>query len=277
YHFVKTKPGFSKTLYRTLVLFGIAYFLNIAKFQLPVLLGIMPQNFIQEIIPLNYPPILIGDILHTAALSLPILCLLNYSAKSKLIISCMLLVMICTYRHLVIPEKNTSPLVFHFMQLSIGKPPLTYFPLLPWISFVVMGFFAASVISKIGEQWLWSFIPFGAFIMSMAKLLGTSEPTSVFYTPLPFQLIKHIGFIFCWVGIWHLCTPYIKHSTAGRLLIFCSRNLTSSYCIQWPLICLLIPLLGFHSMNIIPAFMTASTITAITFSITALITRTKSI
>lgn len=270
YHFVSSNTSLYKTLLRSLILLCIAYSLNFFKFQLPLFLNIMPPEWISEVISENYSPLLIGDILHTAALSLPVLFLCKHLPSSP-IITIMVLVIMLTFYPQVNVQTSNNAFFKHFTECIIGQPPYSYFPLLPWISFPLTGLLAAKFIQKVGNEWLWILIPLGALIMGISKLFSPQESV-IFYKPSSIQCIKHIGFVIGWVGLWHLITPLLKNTTFGNLLIFCSRNLTLSYCIQWPLICFLIPVFGFHSLSILHAFIAATFITILTFTITAFTT-----
>lgn len=266
------KAKFILVYARCMMLFALGYLLNILKFYLPSQLNWLPENFINDVLPTNYPSILIGDILHLAAISLPVMYLIRKSGK-PIMIAAMLFVLILATSQFINYSYHGISLKAHISLLFVGKPPFTYFPFLPWFAYILAGMIIGESLMKNRSHFVWILIPLGMYMMLAGKLSTLIGESVSFYKPTALQTVQHSGFVLFWIGCWSILEKKISKSTLGTLLSFCSRNITLIYFIQWPMILMLMPVFGYQSVALLPCFTLAIACTLLTVSLAFLFTQ----
>lgn len=269
-HFALSKnTTFKKVILRSILLLTFAYLLNYLKFVLPEQLNILPQTFLDDIKPNNYPLIFIGDILHFASLSLPIMYIIKQLPFYPLF-AFIFSIAFC-FVSPVINFTPNSPLTTH---LLAGQPPHTYFPLLPWLAYPLTGISIGYCIKKTGSKTFAVILPAGLGLMAVGFYCGSKEVFTSFYRTGPWLTIQHLGFVCTWLTVWHIIARLVKHNLVFTFLNFLSRNITLIYCLQWPIICWLLPVIGYHQANLTESIIIATEISILVFLITHFLSST---
>jgi len=130
-------------LQRAITLLVAAYVLNFLKFVVPLSLGAIPSNLLQELgLRHNMDAIIfflsLGDILHFAAIAYPLIyfaSLLRYY-QWWCIAFAIAIIILAPYTWDV-----NSKLIFvnYLLKLAGGHPPEVFFPLFPWLVYPLMG------------------------------------------------------------------------------------------------------------------------------------------
>lgn len=265
-HFALSKnKSFRQVLLRSLVLLSAAYSLNLLKFTFPHSLGLLPVEFINEIRPGNYPLILINDILHFAAITLLLLFIVKRLPEYPAI-AIILTFVICFASPFVIPSEARD-LAKYLMQLSSGQPPHTYFPLFPWLVYPLSGLAIGYYIKKEGGKTFLALLPVGLGLMALGYWIGSYEAPASFYRLGPWKTIQHLGFVCCWLTLLHIVSRLFRCNNFFFFLEFLSRGITLIYFIQWPLICWLLPVIGYHQSGITESVIISLTISVLVFSL----------
>ena len=163
----------------------------------------------------------------------------------------------------------------YILQLLGDHPPQAFFPVFPWLVYPLLGlslgyflrlYDSTSVMKKAG----WG----GAIIMFVSCLFPPTKPQSEwlpFYRTGPVDTLFHSGFVFTWLAIFHWLSRKIRSNQFFYLLIFCSKNITAIYIIQWILIFWCIGISGYLTQAFPRTFCWMIGITVSTLLLTQLI------
>ncbi|MBN8878055.1 MAG: DUF1624 domain-containing protein [Sphingobacteriales bacterium] len=273
---------------RALYLLITAYALNAFKFNIPLWLGWLPENLLQELQGTGIQPtatffLFIGDILHFAAIAFPLTCLVAKSTHYPFL--AVILVIAVTLLAPFVWDKQTGiPVIDHLIILFNGHPPQTFFPVFPWLAYPLMGitigfllkhYPVKSILKKAG--WI------GLGVMIITCLF---PPTPMqqdwlpFYRTAPADTFFHLGFVCTWIAVAHWISRKVKGNIFFDLLTFCSKHITAIYLIQWILICWGMAIAGYGTLGFTTTFFSMLIITVVTLSLTKLlpyVSRKKSI
>lgn len=265
-----------------------AYGLNTFKFIIPLWVGWLPENLIQELQGTGIQPtatffLFIGDILHFAAIAFPVTYVIS-RLKYSPAWSFLLAIIITITAPFIWDVKTGIAWLDHILVLFNGHPPQAFFPVFPWLVYPLMGltigfllkhYPVTSLMKKIG----WT----GLGVMIITCIL---PPTPVqqdwlpFYRTAPADTFFHIGFVFVWIAVIHWITRKVKDNIVFDLLTFCSKNITAIYLIQWILICWGMAIAGYGTLGFSTTFFSMLIITIFTLFLTKLlpyVRRNKSI
>jgi hypothetical protein len=270
----KSPQPWTTIVRRSLLLLLAGYALNICKFVLPLTLGALPMA-VQRELQLEagwkgmLQALLIGDILHFAALAFFVVSVVrklpDYWFWSTVLAGIAIMI---------------APFCWDKPHLSLlgGQPPQTFFPFFPWIVYPLLGITigtcwqrdATVYASRCG--WMGAvFITFGVLIATVFE----EQSAAGFYRTLPGQTLWHIGVVLITLFIWKRMATNMRHNHFFTLLQFCSRHITTLYCVQWILICWLLPLIGYQTLGTTASFFICGYTTAITLCIGALVHHRK--
>ena len=259
---------FRTVMFRTLILFSMAYALNVIKFILPFLIGILPAKFQIDIQAANMLSLFcIGDILHFAALALPVLFIVKKFPQYG--ISAIVLLFICCFAapHIWLVGANiTNPFLQHGTSLFNCAPPQTYFPFFPWIVYPLAGLCIGYFLQ---EQDSIFFLPLFivGIVLSLPGYFFGQHLTESFYRTTPWKTLQHLGFVCCWLPVWYVLLRIVNKNKLFVFFEFLGRNITTIYLIQWPLIFWFLPFIEYNSNGTVATISYAFTITVITVAI----------
>ncbi|WP_051336310.1 heparan-alpha-glucosaminide N-acetyltransferase domain-containing protein [Aquimarina latercula] len=246
---------------RGITILGVAYLMNFLKFLAPILIGLMPDSFIAAYeweIPLNLEEytylLLTGDILQLAGISLIVLALIRAYLKNKFI-----LLGLAVLIAFISPElRGFQSEIFglnYITQLLWSDGYWVYFPVFPWISFILLGmFFGKWYVEKGYDQnELFKrmcivgllFIAVGAPLVFMNEAYHFND----FFHLGPGGVIYLAGWNFTVLSIFHWILSKTKDNFLYKTFYYCSKHVTSLYVIQWVLICWGMVIFGFQSKS----------------------------
>lgn len=253
------KNDFETILKRATLLLGAAYALNIFKFVIPHLFGLIPQTLLDELQIENgwygfVQLFLICDILHFASIALLILFIIH-KQKNYQWAALTIALIIGLASRFVWDMHSSYYLVDYFFHLAGGQPPHIYFPLFPWLVYPLIGLAIGYWFQKTKHQkisWLLRDIGWMLILLSLIlKYFISDKDFSLFYRTKPLDTILHVGVVFVALSIWDWISDNIKPNHFFRLLTYLSENITLVYITQWAIICWMLPLFGYHSLGFI--------------------------
>jgi len=263
---------FKSVCIRALLLLTIGYGLNILKFVLPYALGILPDKLQIDIQAANVLSLFcIGDILHFAALALPVLFILKKLPHYGLwsIVTLFLLCFASPHTWSAV-NHISSPFLQYGAGLFSGAPPQTYFPFFPWIVYPLAGLCVGYFLQEHNSVFFLPLFIIGLMLFLPGYLFG-QHLTEEFYRTTPWKTLQHLGFVCCWLPAWYVFLRLFSKNKLFTFFEFLGKNITIIYLIQWPLICWLLPLLGYKCNGTITTISYAFTITVITIALTKLV------
>jgi uncharacterized membrane protein len=269
------QKSFNYVLARSVVLILLGYLLNVLKFVIPFFLGGLPKIFLNDLNATSWNSLLlIGDILQFAGIAILILWIIQKAPDPTL--TALLLAIFVAF---ATPTPWGHGDV-HALELVIGQPPRIFFPLFPWLMYPLTGMVIGYSLKEFGSKVFVALLPIGGGLMLSsfcAKLTFSIQTDKSFYTMGPWSSLMHLGFVCVWISGFHflslmtqiksritLITRIVKVLFSG--LEFLSRRITLIYLIQWPLICWLLPVIGYHSLN-----MTASIVIGIDIALAVIL------
>jgi hypothetical protein len=267
---------------RSAVLLLAGYALNIIKFILPLYLGLIPEAMQQDLmIQNNFTGKLqlfeLGDILQFAAFALIITHKIrerkNYCNTALILASPIVLLSPFFW-----DAHSNHTTIDYILQLIGGQPPRTFFPLLPWLFYPLLGLVIGDAFKKNREtvypqllKWGIGWLLFGLICHSIA---GSHYNTS-FYRTYPWDTIGHAGIVLIILWIWESLQKYLMPNRFFDWLIYYSKNITQLYIIQWILIIWLLPFFGYRELNYIRTIIAIVLTSALTLLISIGVDRCK--
>lgn len=281
----KSSKHYSDHFSRAALLFAAGYFLNILKYVLPAALGILPEAFIADT-GFNEDRLLlelymIGDILQFSAISLIIIATIK-SLKGSLIIALVLLVAVICFSPMFWDLQSDLLVIQHLFDLIGGHPNRVFFPVFPWMVFVLAGFVLGLVWEE-SSRWMTTIFFIGVALFVKGYFIKDAPNAFGFYRTGAGGTCMHLGFVLMWVPFWRLITPFFEPSSnrisslikkiaslLAMTFTFCSKNITSIYFIQWIVVAWLFPVIGYRTLGVWQSLAIGIIVTAIVFTITYL-------
>lgn len=248
-----------RALKRSVVLFATGVGLNIAKFVIPYLAGVLPDGVLQELQVANTSKTealwllsSMGDILHFAAIANIFLWMVTRSKTGSIwaIALGLAATLLSTPTILNCIALNSTT---YALALFTSHPPRIFFPLLPWLLYPMSGFIIGKSYQKNAAQTMKLSAILGAIFTATGLLIDYTFPTSNpygFYQTAPIATLWHLGIVLCTLSFWHYQAEQVKHNPFFTLLQFSSKNITLIYLIQWVMICWVLPWVGYRRMDL---------------------------
>jgi uncharacterized membrane protein len=231
------------------LLLAAGLFMNFMKFMIPVIFGFAPENFIQKYgwnapIEQQYVYLVqLGDILQLAGMSLLFVGFIREYVKNKYVILAIGLSVALVSRE-VSWINIDYPVINYIFDLlfSTDYPAYVYFPVFPWMSFIIIGMFFGKWYlelnhdrTRLFKNMLYVGLLFIAVGAPLVFIYGDYNYNG-FYHMGPGGVIYFAGWTLIFLWIIDRITSKVKENGFIRILKYCSRNLTSMYMIQWILI-----------------------------------------
>jgi len=268
---------------RALYILALGYFMNFMKFILPVLVGIIPNNFIEAYgwsAPVTFDNMLYmlgtGDILQLAGVSLVLMGIINRFSKNKYI-PLFLALIIAVLTKEVHGFQLDIVGVDYLLDLLWGAGWNVYFAVFPWFSFILIGMFFGMWYkekSKSTEYLFKKMLIGGIILMSIGGILcyiNFEYHFGDYFHLGPGGVLYLTGFNL--VALWgaNLYVTRIRENRFLRFLYYCSKRVTTIYIIQWVIICWGMGILGYQQFGVIEVLLLIPLFLGITFGIQKLI------
>ena len=253
-----------------------AYALNVLKFIIPLLVGGMPAGVLHELHLQGTGQaflffLLLGDILHFAALAYPIMYLVH-KMKYYPYWSLFFAIAITIFSPVFWDVKTGFRMLDYPLSLIGGHPPFVYFPLFPWLLYPLAGMTLGHLLKKYGPT---AVLAKGGKVGIFLILISLVLPATPLQGPwLPFYRtgisasVLHLGIVLLWLAVFHYLYRKIPFNPVFRLLIFCSENITRIYILQWIIIAWIFPFVGYHTIGLFATIIFITVNTLLTLFIT---------
>jgi len=246
----------SVLLRRALTIFILGYLLNVLKFGMPFLFGLMPENLLQFLEVRNdrggmMKLFLTGDILQFAGTALSVLVVCRKLLAYRFLYF-LFAVAICFVSPVVWDLHSRQFFINTFLELLGGNEPRVFFPVFPWLVYPVAGVYAGYLIKsgtrlKIPKLWIVSILLCAAGIIGF-YFINRPVKTS-FYRTYPVDSFFHLLIVAVWLAAWQLASKWIPFNKCFDFLCWLSRHITLIYFIQWLFIFWLVPVFGFQQIG----------------------------
>ena len=266
---------------RGLILLGLGYLTNFLKFVVPVLIGIMPENFIAAY-GWTAPPsfnnmvymVLTGDILQLAGVSLLFMGIINKYAFHRFVPLVIALVIMMVSQELRGIHVGIAGLDY-VLDLLWGQGWNVYFALFPWFSFILIGMSMGLWFNEKGRdlsfiftRMLWVGIAF-AIIGGSACAYDFTYHFGDYFHLGPGGALYLAGFnlILYWGA--HKLVTYAKPNQFFEFLFYSSKRVTMLYIIQWVIVCWGIGIFGYQQLGTTGVLVLIPVLTAVTYLVQA--------
>ena len=250
------------SLQRAAILLFLAYWMNFLKFIVPLeIFGTMPEEFVNAYglsSPLTFPQLryifLTGDILQMAAIALIFISIIQKYVHSKLGLLGIALFITASSRFISGYQPGIDGLDY-LAKLFFSNHYQVYFPLFPWMSFILFGMFLGKLIQEkqTDKGYMFSKLPKLAII---SLLIGGvlcawdfEYHFGNFFHLGPGGTLYLLGINLALLWLVHKIVSSGHTSLFTRFLYFCSERVTSMYIIQWTVICWGMGIIGYQQLN----------------------------
>ena len=275
-----SKLSILKIFKRGLNILAKGYLLNILRFAVPMLLfGGFPRAFIEGngLIPGDSYNLLffvfLGDILQLAGVSLIIIGVIIKFIKNKYAALILALMIVFLTGELSGYQPNIIGLDY-ICDLLWGKTYHVYFPVFPWMTFILIGLFFGMWYQESGDNIVVTYkrmLVSGALFMCVGVALcyyNYEYHFGDYYHLGPGGTLALIGVNLFLVWFGHVLVTCIPHNKLYDVIYYSSKNVTTFYLIQWVLVYWGAVLFGFSAQTSQLKLLAIITgITLLTFSI----------
>lgn len=255
------------------------YALNFLKFVLPAFLNLLPagvytQLQVERSVHGYFRMLFGGDILQFAGLAYALIYLVSKLSRYPLW-AALLAMLICLLSPYGYDLHCGNGLTDYLLRLFGGRPPLVFFPLLPWLVYPLAGLVIGYFIRK-GSELIFGY---GAVVGLILLLLSCSDWLPFkrdqyagvsFYRTYPQGTFYHLGVVLIWLYLWHFIAGGHPPRVLTKLLSFLSRHTNLIYIVQLILICWSLPLLGFRTLGLTGTVLATTVFGAATILISCL-------
>ncbi|TEB45182.1 DUF1624 domain-containing protein [Flavobacterium circumlabens] len=243
------RQSFQKVCKRGLYILGIGYGMNFLKFLIPeFLFGGLPEAFVSAYglqsgtLQTGIFFLLLGDILQLAGVTLFIMGIINHFSTSKYVPLIVALAIIAISKEVSGYRIGITGLDY-ICDLFFSNQFNIYFPVFPWSAFILLGMFLGRWYKELEENQTVFFkkmLVLGFVFIGIGGVLNFTNSEYHFgdyYHLGPGGSILLLGanMVFYWL-VNFIVQLFKEDNPVFKALIFCSKNVTSLYVIQWVLI-----------------------------------------
>lgn len=264
---------------RAFYILGLGYLMNFLKFVLPVVLGTVPDNFIEAYgwtAPATLDNMIYmlgtGDILQLAGVCLVFMGIINRISKNKyvpLIIALLIMVLTKEVHGFQVEIMGVS----YLLDLLWGADWNVYFAVFPWFSFILIGMFFGMWYKEKNRStnYLFSRMLFVGIVFMI-----TGGGLCYYNFEYHFGDYFHLGpggvaylaglnLVLFW--LMHLFVTRTKENIMFRFFYYCSKRVTTIYVIQWVLICWGMGVFGYQQLGVLQVLLLIPLYILLTFGI----------
>ncbi len=259
---LSSRQSLSSALKRGIFILFLAFAMNLLKFVVPIsVFGTMPQEFIAAYgwsSPLNLSQLLYltltGDILQLAGVSLFFLALIRHYVTNKYGILIIAIAILAVSREVNGYQIGIEGLDY-LCDLLFSANYHIYFPVFPWISFILFGMFMGMLIKEQdgNPAPLYKKLPWVSALTMMIGgglcYLNFDYHFGNFFHLGPGGVIYLLGINLGLLWLIHLIVNAGASNWMMDGLYYLSKRVTSMYIIQWVLVCWGMGVVGFQTLN----------------------------
>ncbi|VUD69209.1 hypothetical protein TDB9533_04575 [Thalassocella blandensis] len=257
------KQTFSSIFIRGLYILGLSYLLNFLKFIIPIsVFNTMPEEFIAAYgwqSPLNFAQLkyllLTGDILQMAGVALILLAVIKHFIKNKWgILGIGIFIAVISRESAGLRIGGDTFKYLNELFFSGGYH--VYFPVVPWMSFILIGMFIGDIMKENSgkRQTMFTNILYAGIVSLIVGgtlcYLNFDYNFGNFFNLGPGGVVYLLGINLVLLWIIHL---WVRSSSTDnivtRALHYLSKRVTSIYIIQWVVICWGMGIIGFRTLD----------------------------
>ncbi|AUC14940.1 hypothetical protein BTO06_07230 [Tenacibaculum sp. SZ-18] len=238
-------------LKKALLIIALGYVLNFLRFIVPILFfGGFPQSFVEASglemsnIKVMMDYLLKGDMFQLVGLSLFLIGLsYNFLTKNKYVIIILCLAILWLSKT-VSGIQLGIPVIDYLLTLVWGNNFDVYFPLFPWMAFILIGLFLGLNYQEknnyVNKGLALPSLYIGLIFAIIGKLLcdyNYEYHFGDYYHLGPGGALGLMGvlLVMLWI-IYHIERLLPKDNLVSKLFFYCSKNVTKFYILQWVLI-----------------------------------------
>ncbi len=247
---------------RAIYILAVGYLMNFLKFVLPVLVGTMPDNFIEAYgwtTPATLDNMIYmfstGDILQLAGVSLLFMGVINHFSKNKYVpLFFALFIVVLTKEVHGFQVEITG--VSYLLNLLWGADWNVYFAVFPWFSFILIGMFFGMWYKEQNKSnnYLFSrMLILGIVLMVVGGGLcyyNFEYHFGDYFHLGPGGVLYLAGFNLVCLWLMHLLVTRVRENAVFNFFYYCSKRVTTIYVIQWVLICWGMGALGYQQFGV---------------------------
>lgn len=234
---------------RAIYILAVGYLMNFLKFVLPVLVGTMPDNFIEAYgwtAPATLDNMIYmfstGDILQLAGVSLLFMGVINHFSKNKYVPLFFALFMVVLTKEVHGFQVEITG-VSYLLNLLWGADWNVYFAVFPWFSFILIGMFFGMWYKEQNKS---NNYLFSRMLISGIVLMVVGGGLCYYNFEYHFGDYFHLGpggvlylagFNLVCLWLMHLLVTRVRENAVFNFFYYCSKRVTTIYVIQWVLIC----------------------------------------
>ncbi len=265
FSFVITRhSSISYGIKRALIILAAGYILNTLKFIVPIsVFGTMPENFIEAYgwsSPLDSSQLWYlfrtGDILQFAGIAFLMITFVRHYIQNKWTLLVLALAAIL-FAEIVRGYRPGITGLDYMADLLWGDQWNVYFPVFPWISNILVGMFMGKVFLERDRD------ERAVYDMSLklgVGLMAVGVPLVLYDWDLFFRNFFHTGvggaiyliginlFVY-WCLSWMVFKPLRNKPWFMNGMVYLSKRVTTIYIIQWTLVCWLMGIIGYQTLN----------------------------
>lgn len=272
------KQSKTRLLKRACLIVALGYLLNLLRFVVPMWILGFPEEFIElnglksETFFTYFKFFVKGDILQLAGISLFIIALTyQFLVKNRKVLFIVTLVMLGISRPLQGIQSGIGVLDY-FLDLLWADNFNVYFPVFPWMSFILIGlYFGIQFMNSTNKKHYSLFRPMFYYGLSF---LAIGWGLCAYDYDYHFGDYYHLGaggtlalmgvnLLTIW-GAYFLTRIMTVQAIFLKLCFYCSKNVTLFYMIQWILVYWLMVIVGFSQMQEIHCLLTMIGVTVVT-------------
>lgn len=251
-------------LKKALLIIALGYVLNFLRFVVPLLIfGGFPESFVKVSgLQISNPSKIVnfflkGDMFQLVGISLFLIGLsFKFLIKNKNILIFIALIIMWLSK-VVSGIQLGIPGIDYILNLLWGNNFDVYFPLFPWLSFILMGLYLGLSYQEkpqnANESLFKPMLYLGILFLIVGKLLCDYDYAYHFgdyyhLGPGGSMGLMGILLVLFWV-YYHIETLLPKHNFISKIFFYCSKNVTPFYIIQWVLIYWLLAFTNYSVYN----------------------------
>ncbi len=259
---VSRNQRFKLAVKRALYILGLAYLMNFLKFVLPVLLGTVPDTFIQAYgwtVPVSLDNMIYmlgtGDILQLAGVSLIFMGIVNRFATNKFVPLILGLIIVLLSK-VVHGFRLGITGVDYFLDLLWGAEWNVYFAVFPWFSFILIGMFFGMWYKEKNRSVSYIFRKMGIAGIVLMVLGGGlcfynfDYNFGDYFHLGPGGSLYLAGFNLVLLWFTNILVKHVEPNRVFDFFYYCSKRVTTIYIIQWVLICWGMGVLGYQEFGV---------------------------